>query len=124
MNLEDTVIQGLKDAIKKGNDAKAVRNLKQWKETVYPEIQLMKEAALAQVKAQGGFIWSRDQLGQSVPTSYLPVDVNLVQQTMWMIIGIDRVVERIEELIAIGEHSKQQLKSDTANAPEGGNYGG
>jgi len=124
MDLEDSAIQGLKDAIKKGNDAKAVRNLKQWKETVYPEIQLMKEAALTQVKAQGGFIWSRDQLGQSVPTSYLPVDVNLVQQTMWMIIGIDRVVERIEELIAIGEYSRQQLKSDTANAPEGGNYVG
>lgn len=101
--------------VKEANDVKAVINSKGWKETIAPHLVMARDRIIMHGKrGESTEIYTDDQGRQKVLSKLNPNDPHCAARALWMVDGIDTVLQLFESLIAAGEQAKHILKkSDT-----------
>lgn len=101
--------------IKEANDVKAVINSKGWKETIQPKIIMARDNIIINGKrGESSEIYVDDQGKTKIITKINPSDPNCAARALWMIEGIDSVIQLLDSIVVTGEQVKSILKkSDT-----------
>ena len=101
--------------VKEGNDVKGIINMKGWKETIVPNIIGARDKIIMLGKrGESSEIFTDDQGRQRVVTKSNPYNPYSAAKALWMIEGIDTVLQLFDSIIATGEQAKSILKkSDT-----------
>ena len=101
--------------VREANDIKAVINSKGWKETIQPRIVLVRDQIIVRGgRGESSEIFTDAEGRQHQVTKVNPNDPFSAARAMWMVEGIDFLLQSIETILQTGEIAKQILKqSDT-----------
>jgi hypothetical protein len=101
--------------VKEANDVKAVVNSKGWKETMQPRIIMARDQIIMNGKrGESSEIFIDDSGKQRTIIKVNPSDPYGAARALWMVEGIDAIIQLFEEIISVGEVAKSMLKkSDT-----------
>ena len=102
--------------VREANDVKAVIHSKGWKDTIQPRIAMIRDAIIIQGKRGESSETYVDVNGkrQMTVTKTNPQDPYSAAKALWMVEGIDSLLQYFDSILATGEAVKQILKqSDT-----------
>ncbi len=113
--MKDEERESYERQVKEANDIKAVIGSKGWKETIQPRLIMERDRIIINGKKGISSEIFTDEQGKTRELIKInPHDPHCAARALWMVDGIDTVLQMFDSIITAGEQAKYILKkSDT-----------